>query len=84
MNMLVKADINVLDEAELARIAKDEFQEDDQEMEEAVTNIQKWIQTCPHLADNVRQDKQFLRQVMASDEIESDIFFLLQGLLQRM
>ena len=61
MTMLVKADINVLDEAELARIAKDEFQEDEQEMEEAVIKIQQWIQTCPHLADNVRQDKQFLR-----------------------
>ena len=65
MTMLVKADINVLDEAELARIAKEEFQEDDQEIEEAMSNIQQWILSCPHLADNVRQDKQFLRYYMA-------------------
>ena len=58
--MLVTSNINKLSEEELDRIEREEFQENDDEINEAIDNIEKWIDTCPHLA-NTRKDRDFLR-----------------------
>ena len=58
--MLVHNTINVYSEQTLQQIAREQFNEDEQEMEEAVRDLQEWIGSCPHLA-NCRRDKEFLR-----------------------
>ena len=58
--MLVHNTINVYSEQTLQQIAREQFHEDDQEMEVAVRDLQEWIRSCPHLA-NCRTDKEFLR-----------------------
>ena len=58
--MLIENTVNVFSEETLEQIAREEFQEDEQEMEEAVGGLQEWIVSCPHLA-NCRTDQEFLR-----------------------
>lgn len=58
--MLIENTVNVFSEETLEQIAREEFQEDEQEMEEAVGGLQDWIVSCPHLA-NCRTDQEFLR-----------------------
>ena len=57
--MLMSADINVISDQELDRFAREEFKEDDDEINEALDTIVEWINSCPHLAG--RQDRDFLR-----------------------
>ena len=58
--MLIHNTINVYSEDTLRQVAREEFQEDEEEMEEAVGGLLEWIGSCPHLA-NCRKDKEFLR-----------------------
>ena len=58
--MLVDHAINALGEDELERITREELQEDEEEVNEAIDGIIEWINTCPHLS-NARQDREFLR-----------------------
>ena len=55
----MSADINVISDQELDRFAREEFQEDDDEINEALDTIVEWINSCPYLAG--RQDRDFLR-----------------------
>ena len=55
----MSADINVISDQELDRFAREEFQEDDDEINEALDTIVEWINSCHHLAG--RQDRDFLR-----------------------
>ena len=57
--MLMSADINVISDQELDRFAREEFKEDDDEINEALDTIVEWINSCPYLAG--RQDRDFLR-----------------------
>ena len=58
--MLIQNTVNVFSQETLEQIAREQFNEDDQEMEVAVRGLQEWIRSCPHLA-NCRTDKEFLR-----------------------
>ena len=58
--MLVPCKINRLSDAELESFARDEFNEDEGEIDEALASIESWITSCPHLA-NTRKDREFLR-----------------------
>ena len=58
--MLIQHTINVYSQETLQEIAREQFNEDEEEMEEAVVSLQEWIGSCPHLA-NCRTDKEFLR-----------------------
>ena len=58
--MLIQNTINVYSQETLDQIVSQQFQEDEEEMEEAVRGLQEWISSCPHLV-NGRQDKDFLR-----------------------
>ena len=58
--MLIHNTINVYSEETLQQIAREQFHEDEEEMEEAVRGLQEWIVSCPHLQHG-RRDKGFLR-----------------------
>ena len=58
--MLIQHTINVYSQETLQEIARKQFNEDEEEMEEAVVSLQEWIGSCPHLT-NCRTDKEFLR-----------------------
>ena len=58
--MLVDSDINVLGEQELARVTREEFGEEEEAMESALTEMEEWIASCPHLV-NTRRDRHWLR-----------------------
>ena len=58
--MIIENTVNVYSEAQIEEVLREEFQEDEGEMEEAVRTLQEWISSCPHLV-NCRQDKEFLR-----------------------
>ena len=58
--MLIENTVNVYSEETLHQIAREQFSEDEQEMEEAVRGLQDWIVSRPHLA-NCRADQEFLR-----------------------
>ena len=57
---MIENTVNVYSEETLQKIAREQFGEDEQEMEEAVRGLQDWIGSRPHLA-NCRADKEFLR-----------------------
>ena len=58
--MLIQNTVNVYTQETLEQIAREQFNEDEQEMEVTVRGLQEWIGSCPHLA-NCRTDKEFLR-----------------------
>ena len=58
--MLIQNTINVYTQETLQQIAREQFNEDEQEMEVTMRGLQEWIRSCPHLA-NCRTDKEFLR-----------------------
>ena len=58
--MIIENTINVYSKDQIDQILREEFHEDEGDMEEAVQGLQEWISSCPHLV-NSRQDKEFLR-----------------------
>ena len=58
--MLVPCKINRLSDEEIERIAREEFKEDEEEIDDALESLETWISSCPHLA-TTRKDREFLR-----------------------
>ena len=58
--MLIENTVNVFSKDQIDQIAREEFNEDEDEISETVRALQKWISSCPHLV-NCRQDEEFLR-----------------------
>merc|ERR1712080_147427 len=60
MSKLVKYSVNVLSQDELAKIAKEEFDEDAEEIHKNVKLIKVWINSTPHLR-NIKQDEEYIK-----------------------
>lgn len=60
MSKLVEYCINVVSDEELARVAKEDFEEDAEEIDKNVKILKGWINSSPHLR-NIKQDEMYLK-----------------------
>lgn len=60
MSKLVKYSINALSDEELARVAKEELGEDDEELDKNVKTLKDWINSNSHLR-NIKQEELYLK-----------------------
>ena len=58
--MLVDSDIGVMGDQELDRVTREEFGEEEEAMDKALGEMEKWIDSCPHLV-NAKRDRHWLR-----------------------
>ena len=68
--MLMDSDIGVMGDQELDRVTREEFGEEEEAMDKALGEMEKWIDSCPHLV-NAKRDRHWLRS--ADTDIEGSL-----------
>lgn len=66
--MLMDSDIGVMGDQELDRVTREEFGEEEEAMDKALGEMEKWIDSCPHLVSSKR-DRDWLRSADTIREV---------------